>query len=100
MKYLISGFYFIIFMVSASFLFLGSQKELFPVYMVLLGLIGFLLAPGYSRSVSSDPTILSGGSMKMYILLTTLYKSIDQLILIVMFVLMGWLMEKSIYGFI
>ena len=95
MKFLIGGFYFIIFLINLSFMFMGAEKELIPVYMGLLGLVGFLLVPGFSRTATSDPSILSRQNARMTYLIIIMYKAIDQLILAVMFVVVGWLMEKS-----
>ena len=92
-KYVITIFYFLIIVIC---LFLGLQSDSpIPLYMVLIGLIGFLLSPGETKTLSSDPPLLTKENERLNYLIVQLFMLLSHFLMLVLMVLVGWTMEKG-----
>jgi len=59
---------------------------------MLVGLIGFLMSPGYTRTVTTDINILTEGDLRKRYLVVSFFKLIRQPFNIIVFLLIGYLM--------
>ena len=79
---------------SASLLMLNLTEEYIPIYMIILGFMGFFNAPGYSRTNANELSAFTEGNKKLRFKVIALYSFSRQFLTAFSMILIGWLMEK------
>ena len=65
------------------------------MYFVLIGLTGLFLAPGYTRTISTDPVLLTEGNANKKFLVITFFKLLRQPVFALLLILIGYISQSK-----